>query len=460
MLLEKNPELQKYRWLEISSQRLIIMPAIIIISILAFASFQDGNIRDEVNAMAYIAFGIITIWWGSRNASDSILNEVNDHTWDWQQMSAQSPWRMTIGKIFGSTIYNWYGGSICLIVYVLTINPNDGAWAIIAKIIQIILAAITFNSLAILLALQKVKRVTNRKKLKSNLILFVIILFSSSFFSTGLSRFTDNYQSASWYNIELNAYSGFLMSGIFYAFWAVIGVYRSLREELKYKQGVKYWVIFLISNAFFFSGFYVGALSQFARFNVPTFIFLISFFVYVILSYSMFLNENKSFSLLRYLTYQYEQKNFKKIFEHIPLWLPTVIITFGFGILTLISFALGGFIKNLNLPFDFQIVSFPLFIANVVGLMIRDFFVILLINFSKYNQRADTVSLLYLVCVYILFPIIFNSIDLAYLFIPAYKGNGLLSTFCAIIEASIVGYFLFNLIAQRFNELNNSSEQQ
>jgi hypothetical protein len=67
--------------------------------------------------MAYIAFGIITIWWGSRNASDSILNEINDHTWDWQQMSAQSPWRMTIGKIFGSTITN-SDGKIVYVRYI------------------------------------------------------------------------------------------------------------------------------------------------------------------------------------------------------------------------------------------------------------------------------------------------------------------------------------------------------
>lgn len=460
MLLEKNPELQKYRWLEISTQRLILMPAMIVIAILAFASLQDGNIRNEVNYMSYAAFIIITIWWGSKNASDSILNEINDHTWDWQQMSAQSPWRMTIGKLFGSTIYNWYGGAICLIVYLLTMNPYNGIVDSIVKIIQVILGAITFNSLAILLALQKVKRISNRKKVKSNLILLFIIFFSSSFFTTGLARFTDTYSSTSWYNIALNPNTAFLMSGFFYAFWALIGVYRSLREELKYKQGIKYWVIFLISNAFYFSGFYVGALNQIGMFNVPTFIFLLSFFLYAILSYVMFLNENKSFSLLRYLAYQYEQKNFKKIFENIPLWIPTILVTFGFGTLTLISFAFGGFIKNIPLPFDFQVVSFPLLIVNITAFIIRDFFVLLYINFSKYNKRADAVSFLYLIIFYLLLPIIFNSFDMAYLFIPAYKGNALLSSFCGIIEASIMGYFLFNLIASKFSELNNLSEQQ
>ena len=457
MLLEKNPELQKYRWLEISSQRLIIMPAIIIISILAFASFQDGNIRTEVNYMAYSAFIIITIWWGSKNASDSIINEINDNTWDWQQMSAQSPWRMTIGKIFGSTIYNWYGGIICLFVYVLTINPSEFG-ASFSKIIQVVLGAITFNSLAILLALQKVKRKSNRKKLKSNLILLIIILFSSSYFTTGLAKFSGSFESASWYNLEINAYAALVVSSLFYAFWAVVGVYRSLREELKFKQGIKYWIIFLISNAFFFSGFYIGALSEFAQINIPTFVFLFSFATYAILSYVMLFNENKSFSLLRYLVYQYEQKNFRKIFENIPLWVPTVAITLVLGILTLISFAFGGFIENVPIRFDIQIVSFPLFIANVVAFMLRDFFVILLLNFSKHNQRADAVSLLYLVCVYALLPIIFNSVDLAYLFIPAYKGNALLSTFFAIIEASVVGYFLFTQIAQRFKALNDLSE--
>ena len=59
-------------------------------------------------------------------AADSVLDEVNDNTWDFQKLSALSPWSLAFGKLFGSTIYCWYGGLIAFAVAVgisLQVSP-------------------------------------------------------------------------------------------------------------------------------------------------------------------------------------------------------------------------------------------------------------------------------------------------------------------------------------------------
>ena len=106
--MKLNPELQRNLWLELSTARLLSMAFILG---LIFLLCSMANAR-AVAMVALGMFGLLTILWGSGMASDAILDEVREHTWDMQKMTSINPWEMCWGKLFGGTIYAWYGGVI------------------------------------------------------------------------------------------------------------------------------------------------------------------------------------------------------------------------------------------------------------------------------------------------------------------------------------------------------------
>lgn len=92
-----NPELRRNLWLEFSLHRLIGMPAVLALLFALFGSF-GGAWRERVFTAALWGFVILAHFWGTRQASAAVTDEVRDRTWDWQRLSALSPWQMTWGK--------------------------------------------------------------------------------------------------------------------------------------------------------------------------------------------------------------------------------------------------------------------------------------------------------------------------------------------------------------------------
>ena len=111
-----NPEFRRYLWLEISPQRLIAMPAIL--GAIFFLLWLGGRPELALGEWSLGVYLLLVLLWGPRLAASAVVSEVRARTWDWQRMSAVGPWQMTWGKLFGSTIFVWYGGSICLVVFV------------------------------------------------------------------------------------------------------------------------------------------------------------------------------------------------------------------------------------------------------------------------------------------------------------------------------------------------------
>ena len=121
-LLRWNAEFAKNVWLEISTKRLLAMPAIIfLIIVLIFMNVDSTTAANST--LKYVSIGgfvFLGMLWGIKSASNSILDEYNEKTWDWQKMSIIGAWKLTVGKLFGSTIYNWYSALICLVIYLFT----------------------------------------------------------------------------------------------------------------------------------------------------------------------------------------------------------------------------------------------------------------------------------------------------------------------------------------------------
>ena len=119
-----NPEFQRYVWLELSRHRLIAVPALLaVIVVVVFASASN-----PANFLAYGALGAfaaVTGVYGSVRAFGSVTEELRDRTWDFQRMSALSPWSLTLGKVAGAPVFAWYAGAWTLGVFLLAALSRD-----------------------------------------------------------------------------------------------------------------------------------------------------------------------------------------------------------------------------------------------------------------------------------------------------------------------------------------------
>jgi hypothetical protein len=81
-ILKFNPELAKNIWLELSPQRLVTMPAILLLFVFLIFSLNSGeeNPWATVHYFSFYGFIFIGILWGMKSSSDAILDEYNDLT--------------------------------------------------------------------------------------------------------------------------------------------------------------------------------------------------------------------------------------------------------------------------------------------------------------------------------------------------------------------------------------------
>ena len=125
-----NPELRRYLWLELTTARLVAMPLVIsALGLLAGASAWEAgqptggvDVLQAISAGAVTCFVLLVLLWGTRLAAGAVVREVADRTWDQQRLSSVGAWDMAWGKLFGSTVYVWYGGLLLLAVAVVALT--------------------------------------------------------------------------------------------------------------------------------------------------------------------------------------------------------------------------------------------------------------------------------------------------------------------------------------------------
>jgi hypothetical protein len=424
-LLKLNAEFAKNVWLELSTMRLIAMPAILGLILLVLLSNNHDDTRvmyENVHNAALAGFVVIGLLWGMKNAADSIINEHNENTWDWQKMSALGALKLVIGKLLGSTIYNWYGALLCWVVFMLTAgytntynyDTNEYTTNILHDYklgFLLIISMISLTGVMQLIALQRMRKTSDRAKMKNGQIFivgFMFMSFASSYFTASGYRSTSDFNT--WYGIPVDMT---ILSSVFYCGWIVAGLYRSMRRELLFTDVPTWWLAFILSSALFQYGYVLGngklgdnatGLTLCLGFTCAQLLF----YVYMLAS-----SEPKSIVNTRVLLASIKTKNYRSLFENLPLWVVTLPIAFVFGLLATIVFQFvniddvvnpDGFSSPYYLNDLAKVSSSVLLLISVFAFVLRDLGVLLLLNFSQYNKRADVGFVIYLVLAYGLFP--------------------------------------------------------
>ena len=109
-------EFRRNLWLELSPQRLIALPVIVLVLVLLNQVANRGDPGGLTDLGSWV-FYVMVFLWGSRRAAAAVSEEVNGDTWTGQRLSALSPAALVVGKLFGATAFIWYGGLVGLGLY-------------------------------------------------------------------------------------------------------------------------------------------------------------------------------------------------------------------------------------------------------------------------------------------------------------------------------------------------------
>ena len=434
-----NPEFQRLLTLEISLGRLMGMPLFLgVIFGLTYISddYHFGKITSFVAVFLYI---LLVLFWGSKQTAESIFDEVRNRTWDIQKTSAISPWSLTWGKLFGSSIFNWYGGLICMIFFTLSADEKyiPMAW------LYAVSGGLFVQSLSLLVSIFALRKKQSFNSAFSYLI--VIITLSTLMPMIGLS-YNDSSDSIFWYGSEINSRQFLNASLILGCFWMITGIYRLLAEELQIRTLPWVWLGFIVFCCVYLGGLFAGLDNPYQIYNFRLFL-LMSFCVCSVLTYIWLFIDKNSPMVARRLIIYFQQQQWQRFLEEIPCWVVSLLIAFPCTILLSILFSMddGGMNKVRFYP--------PVFFL----FMLRDIAIVLFFSYAPNPKRALSLSLLYLTFLYILIPALSKALDadiLSAIFLPFLFGDNVLLAFIVgSLHIGIAGILLYQRWQKSINQL-------
>lgn len=440
-----NSEIRKYFWQDFSLQRMIAMPAVLSLILLFITLTANKNEDRAIVATMLFIYFIIILFWGGYKAACAVIEEVKDNTWDYQKLSSVSPWSLTFGKLFGSTLYNWYGGIIILAILGFYSLYSQSILQVSYNLIMLVLVGVFCHAVALLASIQSLRTQRSYKRLHTVSYLIIALTISMFFFPSKGSLYgfpIKSYMSSTthWFHFEVPETLFLLVSLSCFLFWTVIAIYRLMREELKFRNIPWVWGLFVIFAMIYVTGFIFNP----HKYSAGSVRFLSGFslgmaFTFGVISiYLMYFADTINITRYRILWNSIKSKNLIKSGESLPRWVVSFVITFIVGGVICIS----ELVQN-GVGVEHVIVS----VITLLLFVLRDACILHYFKFAVNNQRASLATLFYLSMLYILVPALFMAAEskfLAKMFFPAFhQDNSYIDIIPAIIHVGLAGGLLY-----------------
>lgn len=396
-----NPEFRRLLWLELGPQRLTVTAVALLAVFVLAGLFDPQGFGPWVANVALMIFVVFTVGWGGQRASEAVLEELRDRTWDTQRMSALAPWTMTWGKLLGATALAWFGGLICLVVYCVGSTQE-----VPAHTAQVVLAAVSGAVLVHALNLIGALTIARRgKRIRG--------VFGSRVAAAGLAAVwiyfaivTRGEQTLQWYGMPVAKFEFMVLALLLFTLWAILGAYRMMCTELQVATRPWAWPSFLLYCALFAAGGYIEAAWPLLRgLKLVSALGLLVALIGTYLSAFSLYRDPLCFRRLR--TYQ-RQDAWRRVIEEAPLWLVGLLLA---GVFTVACVALsagqaysGEQIENVGL----SAIALWLY-------ALRDLLILFYSSFQAKAERAETGTLIYLALLYWILPSILQTAGLTQL---------------------------------------------
>lgn len=440
-----NPEFERNLYLEFSVARLIGMPAFLLV-IFFFTYLIDDKNFDEVTANSALGLYIaIVLFWGAKQAAESIFDELRNNTWDIQKTSAISPWSLAWGKLFGSTIYMWYGGLLCLFIYaVATPEPEH----VFLTLVYSLGCGLLAQSLSLLVSLFSLRR----KQSFNTGFSYLFVLFALFFIMPIMLNVDDmRNEGMTWYGVGFDvAYFG-AITLILACLWTIVGIYRLLSEELRIRTLPWVWLLFIFFLIFYLTGaINLEEHEQEHGHGLFMIWLMISFCVCVTSSYLLAFIDDNNPMLARKLWIYSEQEQWLRMFQELPCWIISVVLALPTAVIFTLLFPM----EQVEEVYPYPIVIYLL--------MLRDIGILLFFSYAPNPKRAMGLTLLYMICLYGLLPAIFHAMDaefIAGIILPIFSDNVLLAIIFASVQTTLIGFLLFQRWQGRLADVRKQNRE-
>lgn len=473
-MIFNNAEFKKNIKLEFTTARATI--PILILLIFLWISWTSGrghfnfpfpdfykNAESATTGMFVFGF-IFSIIWGAYLASNSLIGEMQQKTWNFVRMSSLSPSKIMFGKIFGAPAIVWtisLLGILPIIIFTSAyLFPQGGFHRPYELTILSLIASLFFWMLmtyagVMLIGLYNYSQDAKHTTIGAVILTIVIGLFIGG---TIMSQYNNEFsihracdyfkptpenpictaknqhtidgatysakeiKLINWYNFTffpLTATAGIIA---FFSCWSLIGLYRTLRRELEYRDSPYIWPIFLVTTAFFLNGF--GYDERTISFYLRLVIYGFAASVIIVLT-----KEAQNMVTYKKIHMNFKSKNYREAYRASPLWL----ISYGcFIIFAPFLFMSAG---NLN-PFGYDYITdlspkdmvngfqtFFFFYVSMILLSTRDIIMLHLISWRAQHKSPTLGFAIYMFFIYILIPMVLqkisgNSMFIAMSFMP------------------------------------------
>ena len=251
-----NPEFQRYAWLELTPYRLVAMPVVLTGVFLIALLFENGNRGTDLAIWATVVFAGIVLPWGNRLIADSLTQEIVGNTWDRQRMSAMGAWEMAWGKLFGSTIYVWYGGGFCLAIFVVSLAGDWRVHQLVVAIAIMVLTGVFSHAACFMFTLLAVRRQRLYGQVRAGLYQLAATIISVAVLVGGFASLFDGTRVSHviWFGQTVPTPVFLLLTVGVWAVWSVAGAVAVMRAEFQQRDFPWLWLGHLIFSMIYIAG--------------------------------------------------------------------------------------------------------------------------------------------------------------------------------------------------------------
>jgi hypothetical protein len=395
----KNPEFVKNVQLELNPVKLALMPVILgmvfFVIYLMYAEVK-APIAYSMQVASLVLFAIIVFIWGTKMAIESLVNEFNDKTWDSQRMTAIGPWTLAWGKLFGSTLFAWYGGLFCLLLFTLSsFATAESQQHLIEMLFIIIFTGLLTQTVILSFILTGFAK--NRESVKLNISSYSLaaIFFFLQFMSFAISAYNTD-KDVQWYGNHLHPLDIALASSVLFCLWGTVGLYRAMRKELQFENSPWVWTAFVVNLMVYFASFV--PMDQATA--VLSSCFYVAFLAGVVTFYITLFAEPKNSVELRLAMDRARRKEFTALATKIPAWFISLLLA---AITCSILFLIKGIadLQGNSEPFFLDVSPLALFLF-----CLRDLGIVLCVNLNSVKKNREVTAAFYLAVLYLLIPLL------------------------------------------------------
>jgi hypothetical protein len=428
-----NAEFLRNIWLELTPRRTAQMVVVLGLILLTTETTSAAPVAEVARVLFY---GIV-ILWGTRSAAQAVVGEIRERTWEFQRLSALTPFEMTWGKLFGATSYVWLGGLICLAV-MLAGRMRYGPAPSWHDLFYYPALGLFAHAIALFASLIAIRRRQTRTQ-------FNVFQYQAAGVGAGYVVWQAQRSIASagspdveWWGMQIGGEQFFLASLAVFLAWALVGCYRLMRQELQVENAPTVWLAFILFMAVYAAGF--ADLSFVSRLPIisdaPPLKLAIAHAVLVALTYVAVLFEPKDRVLYRWLGEMLAKGRTAAVLSRLQCWM----VAYATAVLS--GAALAAQLTGAD-PATLMVLNAPMVIAGL-GFLTRDIGVFLLFGLAPGQKRGDMPAVIALGVLYLLLPVLLGASGSggpALLFYPLPTGGGI-GALCAWAQALAVWFLV------------------